>query len=203
MISVIISKFVGDAFGTPYRLFCDSSISSRIGKDGIYSTWIQLRGYPTLPADEYRDEGRTAANVMVPAHKIFCVGATSTLGELEGLVTSHGYYGFPVVDNGMLVGYVTREQLRTAIGMSSYLTYNFVANFSVGPLIEETQNDASPGRCTLIHRPEGFAGADLSDIVDTSPIQMRKEMPLELVTSTFQKMVSRYNPYVLKLIHCV
>ncbi|KIM24057.1 hypothetical protein M408DRAFT_331976 [Serendipita vermifera MAFF 305830] len=159
MISVIISKFVGDAFG----------------KSGIYATWIQLRGYPSLPADEFRDQGRTAASVMVPARKIFCVGATSTLGELQGLVTSHRYYGFPVVDNGLLVGYVTREQLKSAIG----------------PLLEETQNDGAPGRCTFIYRPEGFPGVDLSDLVDTSILQMRKEMPLELVTSTFQKMSLR------------
>ena len=126
----------------------------------------------------------------VPARKIFCVGATSTLGELDGLVTSHGYYGFPVVDNGMLIGYVTREQLRSAIGGLLHLWTLIVDLCTVGPLLEETQNDGSSGRCTFIHRPEGFAGVDLSEIVDTSPMQMRKEMPLELVTSTFQKMVS-------------
>jgi chloride channel 3/4/5 len=107
------------------------------------------------------------------------------------MVTSHGYYGFPVVDNGMLIGYVTREQLRNAIGRihSSLRVYPSSAHFT-GPLLEETQNDGTSGRCTLVHHPEGFAGVDLSDIVDTSPMQMRKEMPLELVTSTFQKMVS-------------
>jgi hypothetical protein len=84
MISVIISKIVGDALGGSIYL---SNMHPQVlmylaGKDGIYTTWIQLRGYPSLPNGEFRDEGKTAASVMVPARKIFCVGATSTLGEL-------------------------------------------------------------------------------------------------------------------------
>ncbi|OBZ72186.1 H(+)/Cl(-) exchange transporter 3 [Grifola frondosa] len=41
MISVMVSKWVGDAFG----------------EDGIYAIWIAMRQYPWLPPREYRDNG--------------------------------------------------------------------------------------------------------------------------------------------------
>lgn len=59
------------------------------------------------------------------------------------------------------------------------------------PLLDETANAASTGHCTFSRTPEAeFQGADLSEIVDEAPMQMKKEMPLEIVTSTFQKLVS-------------
>ncbi|PVG03313.1 Cl-channel protein [Serendipita vermifera] len=156
MISVFISKFVGDA----------------LGKEGIYAAWIQLRGYPAFPNQEYRDQGQNAAVAMIPADKIFCVRAVSTLQELGSMVNSHEFYGFPVVQNGMLIGYVTRERLRHAIA----------------PLLQETQNDSSNSYCTFLRHHDEFEGPDLSDIVDESLMQMRKETPLELVAATFQRM---------------
>ncbi|KAG8803922.1 hypothetical protein FRB91_000664 [Serendipita sp. 411] len=155
MISVIISKFIGDA----------------LGKEGIYAVWIQLRGYPAFPNQEFRDAGQKAGSVMVPVDKLVCVGAHSTLRGLEDVVDSHSYYGFPVLNNGLLIGYVTRERLKSAIA----------------PLLAETQND-SDSPCTFLAQSDGHRGADLSDIVDESPMHVRKEMPLELVTAMFQRM---------------
>lgn len=59
MISVMVSKWVGDAFG----------------KEGIYSRWIALRQYPWLPSIEYRDHGQTAANIMVPFEQLVVINA--------------------------------------------------------------------------------------------------------------------------------
>jgi hypothetical protein len=56
--------------------------------------------------------------------------------------------------------------------------------------LEEEINEGSTSYCTFIQHPDGFRGADLSEIVDQAPIQMRKDIPLEIVTATFQKMVS-------------
>jgi hypothetical protein len=69
---------------------------------------------------------------MIPASRIFSIRVHSTLQELgpflvslvnfelmfsaEALVEAHPYHGFPVVDSGLLIGYVTRVQLREAIG---------------------------------------------------------------------------------------
>ena len=73
----------------------------------------------------------------------------------------------------------------------SWSTLSLSFSFSVVPLLDEANNGPA-GQCTFIQHPEGFPGADLSSIVDEAPMQMRKEMPLETVTSTFQKMV--YSP---------
>jgi hypothetical protein len=67
----------------------------------------------------------------------------------------------------------------------------FSLSFYLAPLLDETNNEPA-GQCTFIQHPEGFPGADLSSIVDQAPMQMRKEMPLETVTSAFQKMVCAY-----------
>lgn len=74
------------------------------------------------------------------------------------------------------------------------------------PLLEEIQNDERDAQCTFIHHPEGFHGADLSTFVDEAPMQMRQEMPLEVVISTFQKMVCtlyapRYNKLIIDRIY--
>ena len=67
MISVMVSKWVGDAFG----------------KEGIYSRWIALRSYPWLPPEEYRDHGETAASIMIPFDRIISLNARRcTLHEL-------------------------------------------------------------------------------------------------------------------------
>ena len=66
MLSVMVSKWVGDAFG----------------KEGFYASWIALRKYPWLPPAEYKDKGETAANVMVPAEKLVLVKANCTIEEL-------------------------------------------------------------------------------------------------------------------------
>lgn len=51
MISVMMSKWVGDAFG----------------KEGIYASWIAMRRYPWLSNEEYRDTG---ADVCEYNHKV-------------------------------------------------------------------------------------------------------------------------------------
>jgi hypothetical protein len=65
------------------------------------------------------------------------------------------------------------------------------------PLLQETQNDSVNSHCTFLRHNDGFQGADLSDIVDESPMHMRKETPLEIVAATFQRMVGQqYFPWL-------
>jgi chloride channel 3/4/5 len=112
--------------------------------------------------------------------------------NVEALVGTHSYHGFPLVDGGLLRGYVARARLREAIGSQDSLSIHFFSlSFYLAPLLEEANNEPA-GQCTFIQHPEGFLGADLSSIVDEAPMQMRKEMPLETVTSAFQKMVCVY-----------
>ena len=108
MISVVGSKWVGDA----------------LGKDGIYSVWIAMRSYPSLPPSEYRDKGQTAASIMKNTDTLVMVrddqeadDEQGTVGALKTFVERHGYHGFPVVTrNNTLVGFVVRDKIRAYLG---------------------------------------------------------------------------------------
>ena len=39
--------------------------------------------------------------------------------KAEALVEAHPYHGFPLVDSGLLKGYITRARLREAIGLQN------------------------------------------------------------------------------------
>lgn len=54
MISVMVSKWVADAFG----------------KEGIYASWIALHRYPWLPSMDYQDQGQTAIDMMIPVERL-------------------------------------------------------------------------------------------------------------------------------------
>ena len=72
MISVMVSKWVADAFG----------------REGIYSSWIAMKRYPWLPPIEYRDEGEIASDLMVPYERLEVIYASGiTFDELgNGLI---------------------------------------------------------------------------------------------------------------------
>lgn len=72
MISVVVSKWVADAFG----------------KEGIYPNWIALRDLPWLPPHEYRDktEEETTFSVMKPLENLVVIqGIRCTLQDLGRL----------------------------------------------------------------------------------------------------------------------
>ena len=113
MISVMISKWIADA----------------LGPDGIYASWIALRRYPWLTPFEFRDNGEIASDVMTPADKLVVLHEGSPLSELsqytfllasgelthirtERVLDTWKYHGFPVVRDGILLGYVAREKLK-------------------------------------------------------------------------------------------
>lgn len=109
MIAVVVSKWVGDAFG----------------KDGIYSVWIAMRSYPWLPPIEYRDNGQTAAGIMKGADKLVVIhdsqtawrGDRGTIKELRDFIERYTYHGFPVVtDTYELVGFVMRDKVKARLG---------------------------------------------------------------------------------------
>lgn len=118
MLAVMVSKWVGDAFG----------------KEGIYDAWIAMRAYSWLSSIEHRDYGATAASIMTCKDNLVVInGVDMTVKELgqkfsihlwvipdfhlDSLVRAHNYFGFPVVDGDNLIGFVTHERLRMALGM--------------------------------------------------------------------------------------
>ncbi|KAI0794494.1 chloride channel [Fomes fomentarius] len=165
MISVMVSKWVADAFG----------------KDGIYSVWIAMRQYPWLPAREFRDQGQTAAQVMKPAVNLVVIsddGQGRTVGELDEIVRTHAFRGFPVVHGEMLLGIVMRDKLRACIE---------------GLVAEDPSLDR---RCTFLppsRVDQGDGGmVDLSRMLEEAVLQLKKDVPLELVVNMFQQLNLRH-----------
>jgi len=161
MVSVMTAKWVGEAFG----------------KEGIYPQWIALRNYPWIPPHEYRDkdERLTTESVMCPASQLMTIeGARTTLGRLDQLVRSHDFNGFPLVQEEMLLGFVGREKLRLALEQ----------------LLSERSLTELARECTFSHT---YAASDpglidLSSLMEVSVLELRTEVPLELVVNTMQKM---------------
>ncbi|KAG8691760.1 hypothetical protein FRC11_010631 [Ceratobasidium sp. 423] len=161
MIAVMVSKWVGDAFG----------------KEGIYDAWIALHGYPFLSTTvDFRDDGETAASRMLSREQIVSInGHHSTVEELEHLLQTYTYRGFPVVDSVRLVGYITRDKLQGAIAS----------------LAEQYPDGVTPPdiNCTFVGRHDSsYEEADLSHSLDPAPMQLRPAIPLQVVVSFFQKM---------------
>ncbi|KDQ61345.1 hypothetical protein JAAARDRAFT_149999 [Jaapia argillacea MUCL 33604] len=163
MISVMVSKWVGDAFG----------------KGGIYSAWIAMKRYPWLPSVEYRDKGETAAHVMRPVEELVLIDSSQcTLHDLDVLSTDDRFYGYPVVNAGQLLGYVNRDKLRS----------------SIEPLLSEESSSGTSPRCTFTRNVSSNEAdaLNLSPIMEKVVVQLRKEVPQELVVNMFQKLNVRH-----------
>ena len=185
MICVMTSKWVGDA----------------LGKEGIYSAWIAMRRYPWLPPATYRDAGETGATLMKPLERVVAVlDAVTTVRELRELLTEHDFHGFPVIDNhNEFVGYATKQELVVALGTCCF-------SFAAGlwPVadccrrLERLRLGESGGDldkiCTFSPinrlRVDALERVDLSSALEDSVIQLRKEVPQELVVNMFQKLVN-------------
>ncbi|KAJ7089712.1 Cl-channel protein [Mycena belliarum] len=160
MISVMISKWVGDA----------------IGKDGgIYAVWIAMRGYPWLPPVDFHDKGETGAQLMRPVERLVVIeDDRETVADLAGMLNDHDFHGFPVVHRHEFLGFITRDKLRLAIT----------------PLLAEDATSGRPRRCVFSQRspcnPE--EAVDLTGLLEEAVLHLRQEVPKELVVSMFQKL---------------
>ncbi|KAH8075851.1 chloride channel [Cristinia sonorae] len=151
-------------------------VGDGLGKEGIYTVWIAMRQYPWLPPDEFRDNGQTAEQVVKPVHNLVIIRDEEepTMKELTGFLDKHSFHGYPVVRGERLLGYVNRDELVAYLG-------SLVA--------EDGQR-----KCTF---SKDVAAVDntflnLSSLLDEAVLQMRKEVPLQLVVNMFQKMNLRH-----------
>jgi chloride channel 3/4/5 len=109
----------------------------------------------------------------------------------ESVLDTWKYHGFPVVrDDEILLGYVPREKLKSFIGEYLILSLQSPMRLSLASFTEPFLSES--GAATGIG---SFSGAQGSDSADLSPLledamQLRKEVPLELVVNMFRKLVS-------------
>ena len=167
MIAVMISKWVGDAFG----------------KRGIYETWIHFNEYPFL---DNRDDSPVAdvpaSQIMTQIDDLAVLTATGhTIQSLHDFLVSQPYRGFPVITDAtrnILLGYISRTELiyslKTAAAEPRKLPTTTEVFFSHQP-------DADPNT-TL----------DLRPWMDQTPISLNGKSSLQLTVSMFSKLGLRY-----------
>ncbi|KAL8946493.1 MAG: hypothetical protein Q9222_007119 [Ikaeria aurantiellina] len=167
MIAVMISKWVGDAFG----------------KRGVYETWIHFNEYPFL---ENRDDSAIpdvpVSNIMTQVQDIATLTATGhTLQSIHEILTASPYRGFPVVSDAVtqiLIGYISRTELMYALKLAASEPRN------LPPLTEVffSHQPAADPHTTL----------DLRPWMDQTPITLNAKSSLELTVNMFQKLGLRY-----------
>lgn len=167
MIAVMISKWVGDAFG----------------KRGIYETWIHFNEYPFL---DNRDDSAVpdvpVSQVMTQIEDLAVLTATGhTLQSIHELLVAQSYRGFPVVSdatNNILLGYISRVELMYALKSATSEGRSLPPSTDV---FFSHQTTADP-RDTV----------DLRPWMDQTPITLNGKSSLQMTVSMFQKLGLRY-----------
>lgn len=167
MVAVMISKWVGDAFGTR----------------GIYETWIQFNEYPFL---DNRDESAIpdvpVSQIMTQIEDLAVLTATGhILQSIREFLAAQPYRGFPVVSdttNNVLLGYISRTELLFALHSAS------------------TEPRTLPPSTDVYfsHQPlaDPYTTLDLRPWMDQTPITLNAKSSLQLTVSMFQKLGLRY-----------
>ncbi len=167
MIAVMISKWVGDAFG----------------KRGIYETWIHFNEYPFL---DNRDDSLVpdvpVSQIMTQIDDLSVLTATGhTIQSIQQILFTQPYRGFPVVSDctkSILFGYISRTELMYAIRLA-------VAEPRKMP--PSTEVFFSHQRDADVHTT-----LDLRPWMDQTPITLNEKSSLQLTISMFSKLGLRY-----------
>lgn len=167
MIAVMISKWVGDAFG----------------KRGIYESWIHFNEYPFLDnSEEIAIPDITASQAMTRVEDLTVLTATDhTIESLKQILATSPYRGFPVISdlhNAVLLGYISRGEL----------IYNLhVSTQPPRSLPPETE-------VFFTHQPlaDPTTTLDLRPWMDQTPITLPARSTMQLTATYFQKLGLRY-----------
>ena len=167
MVAVMLSKWVGDAFG----------------KRGIYESWIHFNEYPFLDnSDETPIPDIPASQIMTRIEDLVVLTATGhTIESLTNILSTHHYRGFPVVSDpreAILLGYISRAEL----------TYNLHTS-TQGPRSLPPETEAF-----FSHQPlaDPRTTLDLRPWMDQTPITLPSRASLLLTLNYFQKLGLRY-----------
>ncbi|EPQ64417.1 Bgt-2546 [Blumeria graminis f. sp. tritici] len=167
MIAVMLSKWVGDAFG----------------KRGIYESWIHFNDYPLLDnSEETYVPDIPVREIMTRIEYLVVLTATGhTIDSLSNILATYPYRGFPVISNAknaILLGYVSRTELafnlQTSRQKPRFLPPDTEVFFSHQP-------QADP-QTTL----------DLRPWMDQTPLTISSQSSLQLTVTYFQKLGLRY-----------
>uniref|UniRef100_A0A8C5GAY0 Chloride channel protein n=1 Tax=Gouania willdenowi TaxID=441366 RepID=A0A8C5GAY0_GOUWI len=169
MAATMTSKWVADAFG----------------KEGIYEAHIRLNGYPFLEPKEEFDHSSLAVDVMRPRRSDPALAVLTqesmTVEEVETLVESTHYSGFPVVvsqESQRLVGFVLRRDLLISIDNARKRQEGVVGASHV------LFTDHTPAAVA----PEAPPPLRLRGILDLSPFTVTDHTPMDITVDIFRKL---------------
>ncbi|VDL94110.1 unnamed protein product [Schistocephalus solidus] len=169
MVASMVSKWTGD----------------RLTNGSIYEEHIRLNVYPYLSSRDELTTMSIAADVMQPRLQttplLVVTQDSMTVGDLEYLLSSSTLRGFPVVvseSSQYLVGWITRRDLTRALDQEKLYNPDVTSESEVF-FTDCSQN----GDFGLPER-----GANLSSIVDLSPITVTDQTPMETVLDFFRKL---------------
>lgn len=185
MVAVMLSKWVGDAFGAR----------------GIYESWIAHKQYPFLDNRDDPVPDVSVADVMTRVEDLVVVTAVGhTVDSLARLLrTQPPYRGFPVVTDirhVRLVGYISRAELRFALDQAARRFRHHHQNNN-----SNSNNSSSNNNGELDPNTECYFTApttttankiDLRPWMDTTPITLPARCSLSLAANLFQKLGLRY-----------
>ena len=167
MIAVMISKWVGDAFG----------------RRGIYETWIHFNEYPFLDNnDDTPAPDVPVSQIMTQIHDLSVVTATGhTIQSIHDMLIAQPFRGFPVVSDGaknILLGYISRTELIYAIRLAA----------------AEPKKLPPSTEIFFSHQPDvdTHTTLDLRPWMDQTPITLNGKSSLQLTLSMFSKLGLRY-----------
>lgn len=167
MIAVMISKWVGDAFG----------------KRGIYESWIHFNEYPFLDnSEEVQIPNIPVSQVMTRIEDLTVLTATGhTIESLKQILATCPYRGFPVISDlrsAILLGYISRGEL----------IYNL--HVSTKP----PRNLSGETEVLFLHQPlaDPTTTLDLRPWMDQTPITLPANATMQLCATYFQKLGLRY-----------
>ncbi|XP_047126233.1 H(+)/Cl(-) exchange transporter 5 isoform X1 [Hydra vulgaris] len=171
MVSIMVSKWVGDALGT----------------EGIYDEHIRLNGYPYLDVKEEFTHPTLAADVMNPrknTESLVCIAKNGfTVADIENLLEETNFNGFPVImdkESQTLAGFVTRRDLKVALQYGKMRKKNFDSGTRVY-FSKRTPKVEQSNRLTKIP-------LSLRHILDSSPFTVTVATPMETVVDMFRKL---------------
>ncbi|XP_037118541.1 H(+)/Cl(-) exchange transporter 5-like isoform X1 [Syngnathus acus] len=168
MAAALTSKCVADIFG----------------RVGIDEALIRLRGYPFLEPKVDFEHSSLAKDVMRPAKSdpdlVVLTQDGMTLGQVEALVTTTCFSGFPVVvsrQSKRLVGFVLRSDLLIAIDNARQWQKGVV---SASQVLFRQHVPTQP--------PEAPPYILLRDILDLSPFTISDRTPMSITVDIFRKL---------------
>ncbi|XP_070785605.1 H(+)/Cl(-) exchange transporter 5 [Enoplosus armatus] len=168
MAATMTSKWVADAFG----------------REGIYEAHIRLNGYPFLEPKEEFEHSSLAVDVMRPRRSDPALAVLTqegmTVGEVEALVESTHYSGFPVVvssESQRLVGFVLRRDLLISIDNARKRQEGVVSASHV------VFTDHAPPQAADAPPPLRLRG-----IMDLSPFTVTDHTPMDITVDIFRKL---------------